>query len=163
MSEVFEGPTWSIVVPDGWTVRDEDDVTTFEADPGVGALQVSAYAKDEPVTDEDLEEFAEEHLTAGATPDPVEHTLYEGFAISYEVDEQFWTEWFLRHEHQMLYVTYTCAEGDEGIEDEIISEMLASLAPIDGDFEYDEDEDDEEGPPAGDDDDDLDLLDDDDD
>jgi len=161
MSQVFEGPTWSIEVPDGWTVRDEDEVTTFEADPPVGALQVSAYAKDGPVTDEDLKEFAEEHITAGATPDTIEHPIYDGFAISYEVDEQFWTEWYLRHENQMLYVTYTCAESDEGTEDETISGMLGSLLHTDGEFEYEEDDDDDEDDLVVDDEDDLADLDDD--
>lgn len=149
MPEVFQTPTWSIEVPDGWSAVDEEEYATFQADgeAQVGALQISAYHKDGPVTNEDLEEFAEEHLSAGAIPTPVEHPTFEGFGIAYEADEEFWTEWYLRDADQMLYITYTCPVNDQDAEQEVIADMLGTLEPAESEDEVkdaDEDEDEDE-------------------
>jgi hypothetical protein len=145
MPEVFQTPTWSIEVPDGWTAVDEEEYATFQADGDaqVGALQISAYQKDGPVTNEDLEEFAEEHLSAGAIATPVDHPAFEGFGIAYETDEEFWTEWYLRAGDQMLYVTYTCPVDDQDAEQDVIAEMLGTLEPCE-DEDADEDDSEEE-------------------
>lgn len=143
---VYETETWSVEVPDGWTVTEDDECVSFTAGEPIGALQVSAYLKDGQVTNEDLEELAEEHLTAGAQPETVDHPTYEGFGIAYEVDEEFWTEWFLRNGNQAIYATYNCPVGEQDAESEVVGELLSTLVPImdDDDEGEDRDEDDDD-------------------
>ncbi len=52
-------------MPDGWRAWQDDECATLVADDEIGALQVSASFKDSAVLDEDLLDFASEHLDSG--------------------------------------------------------------------------------------------------
>lgn len=130
MSQMHDGPTWSIAHPESWSVQEDDETVLFSARESGAVLQISAYAKDGAVIDADLEEFAAEHLEAGAEPEPVEHDVYAGFGIAYEVDEHAWTEWFLRHHDQMLHLTYRCPLEHQAAEAPVVGNMVATLAPL---------------------------------
>jgi hypothetical protein len=67
MNRRFGRETWSILVPNGWTASHDTACATLVGSPAIGALQLSAAFKETPVLDEDLEDFAAEHLQAGAT------------------------------------------------------------------------------------------------
>jgi hypothetical protein len=79
------------------------------------------------VTDDDLAEFAADHLDASARAIPITLGDFSGLAIRYGVDGTHWRQWFLRHGPVALLVTYNCAEADRGIEDADVERMLASL------------------------------------
>ena len=128
MSNRFGRETWSITVPDGWHARHDPECATLEADPPVGALQISMAFKESPVLDEDLREFASDHLEAGAVTRPVVAGEFVGFEIAYGAGDTFWRQWFLRRRDQALFVTYNCHESERGREDSSVAKALASLS-----------------------------------
>jgi hypothetical protein len=96
---------------------------------GRGALQISALFRDAPVSEADLREMAEEHLSAGAIAKPVQLGAFEGFQIAFSADGVFWRQWFVRNGCQALYVTYNCSVADRDLEIADVKTMLGTLQP----------------------------------
>ncbi len=122
---------WSVAIPDTWIGTHHAECVTLEAIKPVGALQISGHTKDSEVSDDDLRDFADEHLKAGARPVPANFGNYSGFSIAYGRDGFFWQEWYLRRGRHMVFATYNCAESSRGKEDSAVNEILSSLSPID--------------------------------
>lgn|SRR5262245_36429564 len=120
----YESTDWSLDVPIGWTHESDEDCTTFTNPHGVGAFQVSSYRKDEPVTDDDLREFAGEIPLV-----TVSFGRLTGFRTRFSKDHTFWTKWWLRAGRQMIHATYNCSLADRGREDAEVSRMIESLTP----------------------------------
>ena len=121
------GIDWSLTLAPSWQAHDGEDCVCIVRPDGVGALQISAARKNTSVTDEDLADFAADHLDAGARTRPVTLGDFSGIAIRYGVDGIQWRRWFLRHGLVALFVTYNCAEADRGVEDAEIDRMLGNL------------------------------------
>ena len=95
---------------------------------GVGALQISAYRSDsKPVTDDDLNNLAEDELVADVPPQSVSCGDFRGISISYTDGERFWRKLWLRSGPLLLYVTYNCGPKDQVGEVESVNRMLSSL------------------------------------
>lgn len=72
MPNEYTSSWWSIELLSGWNAEEEKSYVSFSAEHGVGALQISAYRHDgETVTDEDLNDFAEDELVYGVIPEDV--------------------------------------------------------------------------------------------
>lgn len=127
MTTVVTEPTWQAILPDGWESQRDDNCVTLYHPDGVGALQISAAFKYFLVTDEDLRDFASEHLQAGAKIRELTCGEFAGFTLAFGVDDAYWRHWYLRRDNQMLFVTYNCPRDDRGTEDEPVSQILASL------------------------------------
>lgn len=128
MNARFGRETWSLVVPPNWRAWHDTECATLVADEEIGALQISAAFKDTDVTDDDLREFASDHLEAGAKSRPVSVGEFVGFEICCGDDDTFWRQWYLRNGQQMLFVTYNCALESRGIEDTAVASALNSLS-----------------------------------
>jgi len=112
------GAEWSLTLAPSWQANDDEDGFCIVRPEGLGALQI---------TDEDLTDFAADHLDAGARTRPVTLGNFSEIAIRYGADGIHWRRWFLRHGPVALFVTYNCAEADRGIEDADFDQMLGSL------------------------------------
>jgi hypothetical protein len=124
--------SWSATLPEGWSQSSDEECITLEGASPIGALQISSYTKDGPISEQDLAEFAEEHLSAGAHPVQVTFGDYTGFRVDYGTDDFFCQEWYLRHVDQMLFITYTCPIDSRTLEEPEIFQVLSSLAPRGG-------------------------------
>ena len=81
------------------------------------------------MTDEDLRDFAVDHVEAGADLTSVSFGDFTGFHVSYRVeDQEFWCEYWLRSAQVMIYVTYNCALSEKDNELSTINDILKSLA-----------------------------------
>jgi hypothetical protein len=91
MPNEYTSSWWSIELPSDWSAEEEESCVSFSAEHDVGALQISAYRRDgEAVTDEDLNDFAEDELIDGIMLQDVSCGDFRGIAISYAKDESLW-------------------------------------------------------------------------
>jgi hypothetical protein len=128
---VFLSPWWSASLPSGWRGVEEPTCVTISRQPRLGILQVSAARKPEGVvTDQDLQDFAEEHVATGKTLVRVEYKAFSGFSIDYLKDCLFWREWWLRSGNLMIYATYNVEKDKEDIEKNDLDYILSSLSPL---------------------------------
>ena len=96
MAQNYRSEWWQIQMPADWFGEREKGCVSFVGENGVGALQISAYRKDEKLTDDDLEEFAENHIAAGAKLAQVEFGFLTGFTIHFGMENEYWRFWWLR-------------------------------------------------------------------
>jgi hypothetical protein len=128
-SQIFSGLWWSVEVPQGWRADRDKECVTFRTTPPLGAFQISAARKDqEPVTDQDLKEFAKELMAEGIRIDKVSYGPFSGFFAQYSKKGLFWQEWWLGSGRLMVYATYNVVQGSEHLEGKEIEGILSSLA-----------------------------------
>jgi hypothetical protein len=126
--KTFKTSWYSVQIPEGWEAERDDVCATITASPEVGALQISAARNEEgPATDEDLLEFAEEHVKAGAKLKEVSVGKLSGFYLHYSDDEFYSREWWLRSENTVVLVTYTTELAQRGQEDSVVDQILTTI------------------------------------
>lgn len=118
---------WTVSLPIDWIATNHPECATFERQVGVGALQISAAHKEGLVTDEELREFAGDHLSAGATTKNLRLGDFEGFTFRYRDGDRNCRQWFLRCAATAVFVTYNCPLESKGEEDEMVDSILGSL------------------------------------
>ena len=123
----FASAYWKVSLRQGWSGRNDPECATFARPGGPGALQISASRKDGDVTDEDLRDFARDHLENGAQTEAVTVGDFSGFTFQYRDDENYWRQWFVRHGPLALFVTYNCPVASYGEEGASVDHIVASL------------------------------------
>lgn len=125
----YQSLWWSIDLPFGWKVDDSEHPVAISAERGMGELLIGAYRNDtEPITDEALMGLAEQEAFE-FVPQTVCCGDLKGIAVSYSDSEYFWRKLWLRSKggHLLLLVVYSCALGDESVEQEYVDRILSSL------------------------------------
>jgi hypothetical protein len=86
----FNSEWWSVQLPDDWSTEQDDTCTSMFSESRVGALQLSgARNSNGPATDDDLRDFAKEHLDTGAPVKAVKCGAFTGFYLHYSVDDMY--------------------------------------------------------------------------
>lgn len=130
-NRVFVSAWWSAELPNGWRAVEEASCVTISRQPHLGVLQLSAATKPEGlVTEQDLRDFAEEHVVAGNLLVPVKYKTFSGFSIHYEKARFFWKEWWLSSGNLVIFATYNVEAGKEDIEKNDLESILSSLNPV---------------------------------
>ena len=131
--KVFRTHWWSVQLPENWEAEQDDVCVTFTSNSSSGTLQVSAAQNSNgPVTDEDLLEFAEEHLEAGVKPHNILAGNFRGFYIRYSDDEFYYKNWWLRNDNTVVFITYTTDIEQCGQDDTVIEQIVNSLVTVSG-------------------------------
>lgn len=124
----FSQDNWKITLPDDWVAEDEVDYVSLYHPDGVGDLLISTFEHEHAVTDDDLEEFAADHIDSEVESEDVECGDFTGFSFCYEVENEYLCEWYLKSDNLMLFVTYSCAlEDEDKSEEDIVDTILDSL------------------------------------
>ena len=128
----FNSEWWSICLPDDWTIEQDNTCITMFSESGFGALQISASCNNNgSATDDDLREFAQEHIDAGASLEPIICGEFTGFYLHYSIEEVYQREWWLRCGNTVVLATYTSDIEDKGNEDKNMNNILNTLKKID--------------------------------
>lgn len=127
MTNTFAGIDWEVSLPENWQGQQDDECSTLFHPNGVGVLQISSAQKEGLVSHEDLLDFAEEHVEAGAKIKEASFVDLKGFTFQYQLDDSYWIQWFLRFESIALFITYNCSIEDQGIEDSEIESILTTI------------------------------------
>lgn len=125
----YESRYFSLSIPDAWhgEYDEEEDYDLFFHPDGPGELQISAVLHDEPLGYEDLEEIAAEDIQGGARTEKTRCGDFSGFLFDYDVDEEYWCEWYLANGPVMLFITYTCPTEEEDQEMADIELIMGTL------------------------------------
>jgi hypothetical protein len=123
---------WSIDLPATWRGERDGDLDVFNDPQGYGAIEVSTLMQERPADDDFLDYLAGDHLAAGARTYDVSFGPFTGFTLSYGSDDGFCQEWYLRAGRLVLFVSYACAPEHEGLEEDVVEQILSSLRTIAG-------------------------------
>ena len=130
MNPVFKNRVWELVVLPPWRAQDCEHCIEFTQPEGTGALHISSARKlDGAVLDAETLEELKGDCPDGTDFKKVRCGDFTGYIAEY-VDwhtGNFWRKWFVACRQDLLFVTYTCKRGEEELEVEQASSMLASL------------------------------------
>lgn len=129
--KIYQGNNFTVSIPNAWngTFDDEDEYDVIYSPDGPGEIQVSRVEHEADLSVEDLKAIAAEDIQGGAKVHEVEMGDYIGIVFDYDVDDEYWCEWYLANGSQMLFVTYTCPEDEEGRENDDVELILGTLKP----------------------------------
>ena len=118
---------WQINIPDDWQAEQDPDCVSIFHDESFGILQISAEQFDDELDMETLQDFADEHIEAGAELEEIELGPFSGFTLDYSIDNEYWQEWYLMYDRLFIFITYNCQLEDESSEDDIIETILTTI------------------------------------
>lgn len=129
--KIYQGNNFTVSIPNAWngTFDDEDEYDVIYSPDGPGEIQVSRVEHEADLSVEDLKAIAAEDIQGGAKVHEVEMGDYIGIVFDYDVDDEYWCEWYLANGSQMLFITYTCPEDEEGRENDDVELILGTLKP----------------------------------
>ena len=131
MENTLSTSLWKLILRPQWEGELDEDCATACRPGGVGALQLSAYQKDNgAVTDDDLLEFASESVPTDTLAQPVRLGAFSGLSYRYLEGATVWRRWFLRAGRTLLFVTYNCDQGAADVETDDVDLTLHSLQAL---------------------------------
>lgn len=126
--KTFTHAHYSLTLPDEWVIENESDYTCIYQPNGVGDLLISSFQYEQNITEEDLEEFAADHIDNNVDATDVDFGDFNGFFFCYDTKGEYICEWYLKSARLLLFVTYSCPlEDEENSEEDIVETILDSL------------------------------------
>jgi len=122
--KVLEAGDWSLLLPPEWEAeRDGDSILIGDRD-GVGCLEISELRRESGVFGAaDLEQIRD----AGVAWTPADCGSFSGCYGAFEEDDAAVREWLLACEDLLLYLTYSCAADNRGLDDGAVDDLLDTL------------------------------------
>ena len=117
-----------MMLPEEWHAENDDDVIRIFDQDDVGEIEITTLHKQSgKVNASDVASMA-----LGGSPEITEwHQAraggFEGVTGICREDGASVREWYLGCESLLLYITYVCAEKDEGLDDASVDELLETL------------------------------------
>ena len=122
-----------LTIPDGWEVEELSHTHAFfHPDTGVGAVNISVMSpKPEmpmPLAKAIIGEFIPRNATieGSASLSAQSNELNRAFA-KYSKSSKAWRLWVICGQTRIVVVTYNCDQSREGIEDEQVDALVASI------------------------------------
>ncbi|MEM1153904.1 MAG: hypothetical protein AAGI44_07160 [Pseudomonadota bacterium] len=128
---VLETEWWTMALPpEWWADTDEDSVVIGDRDE-VGSIQISTLHKSEGVF-ESQDVFDVAYSEAGSTSQWQSASLgeFRGLTRQFQEDDATLREWYVALGSMMLYITYSCAPENAGMDDAAVDELLDTLLPV---------------------------------
>ncbi len=105
------GP-FALSLPDGWSAEFDDGIHEVAPPDGDYLLQISGYAKDDPVTISDLEGMATDQSDGAATTPIDLPSGLDGLTFDTDADDHVCRFWLIRQHTSMIAVTLTVTPED---------------------------------------------------
>jgi len=125
---VLETEWWTLVLPPEWWADSEEDSILVGDQDDVGCIEISTLHKEEGV----FEKAMVLSIAQTESEQPLEWrsvTLGEfaGVHSSYVQEETAVREWYVSNGVLLLFITYSCAEENRGMDDAAVDELLDTL------------------------------------
>jgi hypothetical protein len=117
-----------VIIPYDWDIFEEDNlISIFEPQFGVGVLQLSIYYVEESTKIDLKEEF----FNLVSIPNNIQINVIDKrsfFYAEFENNEDtFWRYWLFRKNEYIVFASYNCSKADMRREDAIVDAILNSL------------------------------------
>jgi hypothetical protein len=128
---VLETEWWTLALPPEWWADSEEDSILVGDQDDVGCIEISTLHKDEGVF-----EFAMvQSIAQSESEQPLDWRLvtlgeFAGVGSSYVQEETAVREWYVSNGALLLFMTYSCAEENRGMDDAAVDELLDTLMVI---------------------------------
>jgi hypothetical protein len=113
---VLETEWWSLALPPEWWADTEEDSILVGDQDDVGCIEISTLHKDEGVFDQGT--------VLSIAQSESEWPLDWGLVVQEETAVR---EWYVANGALLLFITYSCAQENGGMDDAAVDELLDTL------------------------------------
>ncbi len=125
---VLETEWWSLALPPEWWADTEEDSILVGDQDDVGCIEISTLHKDEGVFDQGtVLSIAQSESEWPLDWGPVTLGEFAGVGSSYVQEETAVREWYVANGALLLFITYSCAQENGGMDDAAVDELLDTL------------------------------------
>ena len=125
---VLETEWWTLAIPPEWWADSEEDSILVGDQDDVGCIEISTLHKEEGEFDSEM--VREIALTESEQPldwQAVKLGDFAGVSSSYVQDTTAMREWYVSNRALLLFITYSCAEENRGMDNAPVDELLDTL------------------------------------
>jgi hypothetical protein len=125
---VLETEWWTLALPpEWWADSDEDSILVGDQDD-VGCIEISTLHKEHGVFERDMVQS----IAQSESEQPLDWKLvtlgeFVGVGSSYVQEATAVREWYVSKGALLLFITYSCAEENRGMDDAAVDELLDTL------------------------------------
>ena len=128
---VLETEWWSMAIPPEWWADSEEDSILVGDQDEVGCIEISTLHREEGEFDQEMvTEIAQTESEQPLDWQPVKLGEFAGVSSSYVQDETAIREWYVSNGALLLFITYSCAEENRGMDNAAVDELLDTLMVV---------------------------------
>lgn len=123
-----ESQWWIIELPEEWEAEQDDETILISDRDDVGEIAITTLQKESgSVLEKELLEFTEEIEAQFGPGKPIELAEFKGFYFNYSDEGDAVREWYLCCDDLLLFITYSCGEENNGMDDGAVDEILSTI------------------------------------
>jgi hypothetical protein len=128
---VLETEWWTMAIPPEWWADSEEDSILVGDQDEVGCIEISTLHREEGEFDQEIvSEIAQTESEQPLDWQPVKLGEFAGVSSSYVQDVTAIREWYVSNGAKLLFITYSCAEENRGMDNAAVDELLDTLMVI---------------------------------
>ena len=125
---VLETEWWTMAIPPEWWADSEEDSILVGDQDEVGCIEISTLHREEGEFDQEMvREIAQTESEQPLDWQPVKLGEFAGVSSSYVQDVTAIREWYVSNGAKLLFITYSCAEENRGMDNAAVDELLDTL------------------------------------
>jgi hypothetical protein len=125
---VLETEWWSLAIPPEWWAESEEDSILVGDQDDVGCIEISTLHKEHGIFERDtVWSIAQTESEQPLDWKSVTLGEFVGVSSSYVQEETAVREWYVSNGALLLFITYSCAEENRGMDDAAVDELLDTL------------------------------------
>ena len=126
--KILETDHWCMMLPQEWHAETDDDVIRIVDQDNVGEIEITTLHKHVGKVDSiEIAAMAKEESPEVVIWHDVTAGAFKGVTGVYTEDGAAIREWYVGSEQLLLFITYVCADEDNGLDDASVDELLATL------------------------------------
>ena len=125
---VLETEWWTMAIPPEWWADSEEDSILVGDQDEVGCIEISTLHREEGEFDQEMvREIAQTESEQPLAWQSVKLGEFVGVNSSYVQDATAVREWYVSNGAMLLFITYSCAEENRGMDNAAVDELLDTL------------------------------------
>ena len=125
---VLETEWWTLAIPPEWWAESEDDSILVGDQDDVGCIEISTLHKEHGIFEHGMVlSIAQTESEQSLHWKSVTLGEFAGVGSSYVQEETAVREWYVSNGALLLFITYSCAEENGGMDDAAVDELLDTL------------------------------------
>jgi hypothetical protein len=125
---VLETEWWTLAIPPEWWAESEEDSILVGDQDDVGCIEISTLHKEHGIFERDMvQSIAQTESEQPLAWKSVTLGEFVGVSSSYVQEETAVREWYVSNGALLLFITYSCAEENRGMDDAAVDELLDTL------------------------------------
>ena len=125
---VLETEWWTLALPPEWWAESEEDSILVGDQDDVGCIEISTLHKEHGIFERDMvQSIAQTESEQPLDWKSVTLGEFVGVSSSYVQEETAVREWYVSNGALLLFITYSCAEENRGMDDAAVDELLDTL------------------------------------